>query len=136
MRWALLLVPRIDCESSPIFSETDGFVWRVFLKENYAFFNQGAVTLVSWNRHTSMLSAASLSRISCSLVERPSAFLFRMSSLGLLVRHGGSETSVLGCAAVCGTIAHLLQTQLPSCRAAVAAYLVNPEQDRWYYESQ
>ncbi len=49
------------------------------------------------------------------------------------MRHGGSETSVLDYAVVCGllggTIAHLLLTQLPPCRATVAAYLVNPEQD-------
>ncbi len=59
----------------------------------------------------------------------------RMRSVDLLVRHGGSETSVLDCAAVFGllggTIANLLQIQLPLWRAAVDASLVSPEQDRW-----
>ncbi len=52
--------------------------------------------------------------------------------MGLLVRHEGSETSVLDCAVVFyllgGTTAHLLQIQLPPWRAAVAASLVSPEQ--------
>ncbi len=55
--------------------------------------------------------------------------------MGLLVRHGGSETSVLDCAAVFdllgGTTAHLLQIKLTPWRAVGAASLVNPEQDRW-----
>ncbi len=60
--------------------------------------------------------------------------------MGLLVRHGVSENSVLDCAAVLDllgwTTAHLLQIQLPPWRAAVAASLVSPEQDRWKAESQ
>ncbi len=55
--------------------------------------------------------------------------------MGLLVRHGGSETSVLDCAAVFdllgGITEHLLQTQLPPWKAAVTASLVSLEQDRW-----
>ncbi len=83
----------------------------------------------------SVLSAASLSRSSFTIVERPSAFHCRMRSVGLLARHGGSEASVLDCAAVFdllgGTTAHLLQIQLPPRRAAVAASLMSPEQNRW-----
>ncbi len=60
--------------------------------------------------------------------------------MGLLVRHGGFETSFLDCAVVFdlnwGTTAHLLQIQLPPWWAAVAASLVSPEQDRWWTESQ
>ncbi len=56
------------------------------------------------------------------------------------MQHGGSETSVLDCAAVFdllrGTTAHLLQIRLPPWRAALAATLVSPEQDRWKTESQ
>ncbi len=51
-----------------------------------------------------ILSAASLSRSSCTLVERPSAFHCRMRSVSLLVPFGGSETSVLGCAEMFGLI--------------------------------
>ncbi len=87
-----------------------------------------------------MLSDTSLSRSCCTLVERPAAFYCRMRSVGLLVRHGGSETSVLDCAVVLdllgGTTAHLLQIKLPSWRAALAASLVSPEQNRWQTDSQ
>ncbi len=53
--------------------------------------------------------------------------------MGLLVRHGVSKTSILGCAAVFGllggTTAHQLQIQLPQWRAAVGVSLVSP----WQY---